>query len=516
MESIEQTFNGAADFGKKVTCTISRNGDLIHRVYLRVELPDVKVKPSSAFRWLNWVGHILVKSVEIEIGGQRIDKHYGDWLHIWNELTQTAGHQLGYANMVGNIPALVNPQENTGTNDKLVSGEILYIPLEFWFCRNPGLALPLIAYILGQKSALPSPKCVQGWQNMLVGHAKKFNNPQALVRLLCNRATRSNCWKPLRAEKEKSLLFIKNKSLQQHDEAMSKVCSRCNTERPLTEFGKSSSTKDGYRYDCKRCRTEYNQRTKEQKAEYNKTYYGAKREAILKQNAAYRERHTEDIGQQRKEYRSREHIREHIKQKNRDYLETKKARIKERRKTDKHFQLSEILRSKVHKMLRGQHTSYGDYIGCDIQTLRSWLEFNFDDNMNWDNLGMYWQVDHILPISLFNFDRELDKCVCFRWTNLQPLEKTLNREKSNKLELHYFYNSIVSIHRFINNKQAADISGYQNIRESLCWLREKLRYGENPSDWAISSQDAKSDSDKDMRKVQRLDGFGSERFSQPP
>jgi Major capsid protein N-terminus len=72
MESIEQTFNGAADFGKKVTCTISRNGDLIHRVYLRVELPDVKLKATSAFRWLNWVGHILVKSVEIEIGGQRI------------------------------------------------------------------------------------------------------------------------------------------------------------------------------------------------------------------------------------------------------------------------------------------------------------------------------------------------------------------------------------------------------------------------------------------------------------
>lgn len=64
--------NGAADFGKKVTCTISRNGDLVHRVYLRVELPDVKVKPSACFRWLNWVGHILIKSVEVEIGGQRI------------------------------------------------------------------------------------------------------------------------------------------------------------------------------------------------------------------------------------------------------------------------------------------------------------------------------------------------------------------------------------------------------------------------------------------------------------
>jgi hypothetical protein len=145
MESIEQTFTGAADFGKKMTCTVSRNGDLIHHVYLRVELPEVTIKGTGAFRWLNWVGHVLIRSVEIEIGGQRIDKHYGDWMHIWNELTQSAGHMLGYANMLGNIPQLVNPVENTSGSDKVVPGEILYIPLEFWFCRNPGLALPLIA-----------------------------------------------------------------------------------------------------------------------------------------------------------------------------------------------------------------------------------------------------------------------------------------------------------------------------------------------------------------------------------
>lgn len=74
MESIEQTFNGQASWGKKVTCTISRNGDLIHRMYLRVKLPTVATG-GNEFRWLNWVGQLLVKSVEIEIGGQRIDKH---------------------------------------------------------------------------------------------------------------------------------------------------------------------------------------------------------------------------------------------------------------------------------------------------------------------------------------------------------------------------------------------------------------------------------------------------------
>jgi len=122
-------------------------------VYLRVVLPDVTVPTTKAFRWLNWVGHILVKNVEIEIGGQKIDKQYGDWLHIWNELTQSAGHQLGYANMVGNIPSLTTPVYNTSGSDITVPGEILYIPLEFWFNRNPGLK------VLGQKSTVLIPMC---------------------------------------------------------------------------------------------------------------------------------------------------------------------------------------------------------------------------------------------------------------------------------------------------------------------------------------------------------------------
>lgn len=159
LESIEQTFNGSADFGKKVTCTVSRNGDLIHRTYLCVTLPDVAVDSSKVsvgqsvgFRWLNWLGHALIRYVELEIGGQRIDKHWATWLHIWNELTQTAGHAAGYSNMVGNTPDLTNVtwaknDADTGAAKATVNSSYntLYIPLQFWFCRNPGLALPLIA-----------------------------------------------------------------------------------------------------------------------------------------------------------------------------------------------------------------------------------------------------------------------------------------------------------------------------------------------------------------------------------
>ena len=127
MEAIEQTFNGAADFGKRVTCTVSRNGDLMHKVYLQVTVPDVSGE------YVKNLGQALVKFAEVEIGGQRIDKHYGDWMHIWNELSQETGKKVGYNDMTG--AALI---ANSAETD-------LYIPLEFWFCRNPGLALPLIA-----------------------------------------------------------------------------------------------------------------------------------------------------------------------------------------------------------------------------------------------------------------------------------------------------------------------------------------------------------------------------------
>jgi hypothetical protein len=89
--------------GKKVTCTISRNGDLINRIYLQVQFPalslgsvfpDVLPSPTlDSVAWTNSLGHALIKSVSIEIGGQKIDTHYGEWLEIWNALTQVSKGQ---------------------------------------------------------------------------------------------------------------------------------------------------------------------------------------------------------------------------------------------------------------------------------------------------------------------------------------------------------------------------------------------------------------------------------------
>ena len=172
IESIEQTFNGQADFGRRVQCTISRNGDLAYRTYLQVTLPEINQLMGTGFnavsglstvyaRWLDYPGEQLIAQVEVDIGGQRIDRQYGDWMHIWNQLTMTSEQTPGYFKMIGNVTQLTfitDPSfaDVDGPCDSLAPRQVcaprnalpeytLYIPLQFWFCTNPGLALPLIA-----------------------------------------------------------------------------------------------------------------------------------------------------------------------------------------------------------------------------------------------------------------------------------------------------------------------------------------------------------------------------------
>jgi hypothetical protein len=90
------------------------------------------------FAWVEKIGCALVNFIEIEIGGTIVDRHYGDWINIWSELTISMGHRKSYNKMIGNIPELVDY-----STDK--KSAILYIPLSFWFCLDTGLGLPLIA-----------------------------------------------------------------------------------------------------------------------------------------------------------------------------------------------------------------------------------------------------------------------------------------------------------------------------------------------------------------------------------
>ncbi len=147
MESIMQTFSGTVNWGNRVTALISRNGDLVSGMTLEVTLPNTD---NAADRWIPNVGHFLIDRIELEIGGQLIDRHYSDWLEIWSQLTIPANKKEGYHRMIGQSP--LDPfgqptglQNVTDARNLQLNERKLYIPLQFWFCRNVGLALPLIA-----------------------------------------------------------------------------------------------------------------------------------------------------------------------------------------------------------------------------------------------------------------------------------------------------------------------------------------------------------------------------------
>lgn len=152
IESIEQTFTGNVGFNKRVICALGRTGDLVNRMFLQVTLPrleratllgskanDAKYATLHSFAYTNSVGNAMIEEVSVEIGGTQMDKHYGAWLEICEELQCPADKQNGLYEMIGKY------QGDQGLMGNAARPRTYYVPFLFWFCKHPGLSLPLIA-----------------------------------------------------------------------------------------------------------------------------------------------------------------------------------------------------------------------------------------------------------------------------------------------------------------------------------------------------------------------------------
>jgi Major capsid protein N-terminus/Large eukaryotic DNA virus major capsid protein len=145
IEPFRVNFTGAPNYGQRLVAVVNRNADLIWKTYVQVVLPDTTTGKSPAVIWSGddqrRIGYLLLKKIEVEIGGQIIDTHYGEWLFLWECLTANFDTSVKLDSMVGGL------YNGTSTTSTSCGGRpaVLYIPLQFWFNRNPGLALPLIA-----------------------------------------------------------------------------------------------------------------------------------------------------------------------------------------------------------------------------------------------------------------------------------------------------------------------------------------------------------------------------------
>lgn len=184
-----------------------------------------------------------------------------------------------------------------------------------------------------------------------------------------------------------------------------KICSKCKEEKEVCEFNKDSTRKDGYVYNCKSCC----------KTIRNLIYYSS----IDKNRENHRER-------QKKHYRN-----------NVDRIRVYKKKYENNRlKNDPEFRLHKNIRRRVSLFLQSNNITKSnktfDIVGCTQQQLKEHIQFQFKDNMSWENYGYYgWHIDHIIPLSSAKTEEELYK-LC-HYTNLQPLWAEDNLKKSNKL-----------------------------------------------------------------------------------
>jgi len=156
VETIEHAIDSAKP-GGRYSIQVQRNGDLASKTALRLKLDKVtaanlnkktgETTSSQKVAWVRRLGHAALKSAEVKIGGITIDKHVGVWMDIWYELTRTESEEAGYRALIGDVDDLTKLRGPTTTLDSetILPEYTMYIPLQFWFCRNYGQALPLIA-----------------------------------------------------------------------------------------------------------------------------------------------------------------------------------------------------------------------------------------------------------------------------------------------------------------------------------------------------------------------------------
>ena len=232
-----------------------------------------------------------------------------------------------------------------------------------------------------------------------------------------------------------------------------KQCNVCKETKDISDFHKKTASTDGYNGLCKVCaiaRAKVQAKKHEARVKaYRDVYEKTKRK---QSRAAYVAANTETI-----------------RAKARNYLAKRLA-------TDASYRTRVRLRArfqKAKKKIVGESKRTMQYVGCSVPQVREWLSSQFDQGMSWNNFGE-WQIDHVLPVSLFDLAQK-DACrVCFHWTNLQPLWKKDNLKKSNKLCLSNYFRVQAQVQGFLAVHQDLAMSGYETMCTSTRWLRSFL------------------------------------------
>jgi hypothetical protein len=213
-----------------------------------------------------------------------------------------------------------------------------------------------------------------------------------------------------------------------------KTCTLCGVTDETVEFCKN-------RNNCKPCKKtidkKYRENNKEAIKKINKSYYENNKEEIKEYAKKWYSENAERSAPIKKEWylnnqdivkKSRQKWKENNKEFNKKYMN---EYIKNKYHTNINYRIKTILNKRIRDYIKKDKKTL-DYIGCDIPFLKKWLEYQFDENMSWDNMSSYWEIDHVIPCASFDFSNNEDIIKCYSWKNLRPLETSENIRKKDK------------------------------------------------------------------------------------
>ena len=209
-----------------------------------------------------------------------------------------------------------------------------------------------------------------------------------------------------------------------------KICSTCGKLFHYSQFFKDRNSTGGVSPICPNChninKQNYRKNNKERVSEYRKQYYNKNKEYLLSYSVNLRKRPDQII--KRKEWTKQYILKPEVRERRRE-LDRYRNKYNSKHRVSKHFRQN--LAHSLSESKNGRH--WESLVGYTLTELMEHLEFKFQPGMTWDNYGTYWVIDHIVPIKAFHYTKtsDIDFINCWSLENLQPLEKTLNSQKSD-------------------------------------------------------------------------------------
>lgn len=217
---------------------------------------------------------------------------------------------------------------------------------------------------------------------------------------------------------------------------MEKECDQCKIVKPISKYRKYIERENSYGKTCKAC---LNERDKERKKNMRKKRLET---FIVKCEKCNELKALKDFTKLKKFYKKKICVFCYPK----FLTEQKTEWCKNESKSNINYRLKKSLAARLRTVLIKNDTTM-NYIGCNIQYLREWFEYNFTNEMNWDNYGSYWSIDHIIPVCKFDLTIEDEKLKCWNWSNLTPVTIKYNSSKKD-IDKNQIYNILKKIQAF--------------------------------------------------------------------